>query len=120
MIQKTPIYVDFDRRRQLVFNLNTEILIRGAGGRDCALWETVGEHKDEKTGEVSRSLDVNLENLRVYLWAALQDDARAHGETLTVDDVGKLLARRKWITQAVLQMGDALNQYYGDDPKGEA
>lgn len=114
-ILKAPIFVDFDRRRQVVFNLNTEILIRNAGGKDSSLWETIGETKDADS-KISRTLDVNIENLRMYLWAAFQEDARARGESLTIDDVGALLTRRKWVTQAVVAITQALNQYYGDEP----
>lgn len=116
---KKPIHVDLDRRRQVVFNLNTEILIRNAGGKDSALWETVAETLDPETGKVSRTLDVNIENLRLYLWAALQEDAQRHGEQLTVEDVGAVLSRRKWVTTAVVAITEALQQYYGDDPAGE-
>lgn len=119
MLMKKPIFVEFDRRRAVVFNLNTEILIRNAGGKDSSLWETIGEAKDPETGEIKRTLDVNLANLRLYLWAALQEDAHRRGETLTLEDVGALLAKRKWVTQAVVAISDALNQYYGDDPEGE-
>jgi hypothetical protein len=119
MIQKTPIYVDFDRRREIVFNLNTEILIRGAGKQSSSLWETIGVEVDAESGQEKRSLDVNLENLRAYLWAALQEDAKRHNEALTEDEVGALLTRRKWVTQAVLKIADALSRYYGDEP-GEA
>jgi hypothetical protein len=115
-ILKAPIFVDFDRRRQVVFNLNTEILIRNAGGKDSSIWETIGETKDAETGVVKRTLDVNVENLRMYLWAAFQEDARAHSESLTMEDVGALLTRRKWVTQAVVAITAGLNQYYGDEP----
>jgi hypothetical protein len=115
MIQKAPIFVDLDRRRTVVFNVNTEILIRNAGGKDASLWETIGETKDAD-GNINRTLDVNLENLRLYLWAALQDGLQRAGETLTVDEVGALLTRRKWVTQAVVAITRALNQYYGDEP----
>jgi hypothetical protein len=119
VIFKKPIFVDFDRRREVVFNLNTEILIRNAGGKDSSLWDTIGETKDEATGQISRTLDVNVENLRLYLWAALQGDARARGEALTIEDVGALLSRRKWVIPAVRAISEALNQYYGDEPAGE-
>jgi len=119
VLMKKPIYVDFDRRRQLVFNLNTEILIRNAGGKDSALWETIGERKNPETGETELTLDVNLGTLRLYLWAALQEDAQRHNEGLTVEEVGALLARRKWVTLAVKAITEALGQYYGDDPEGE-
>lgn len=119
MISKKPIFVDFDRRREVVFNLNTEILIRNAGGENSSLWKTIGETKDETTGDVRRTLDVNLENLRLYLWAAFQAAARAHSEALTQEEVGELLTRRKWVIPAVQAITEALNQYYGDEPLGE-
>jgi hypothetical protein len=118
-ILKKPIYVDFDRRRQIVFNLNTEILIRQQGAGESSLWSTIGERENPKTGAVERMLDVNLENLRLYLWATLQPDAASHDEQLTLEDVGALLTRRKWVTRAVLAITEALSQYYGDDPAGE-
>jgi hypothetical protein len=116
MPQKAPIFIDLDRRRTVVFNINTEILIRNAGGKDASLWQTIGETTDPVTGEVRRTLDVNLENLRLYLWAALQDGLQRAGESLTVDEVGALLSRRKWVTQAVVAVTQALSQYYGDEP----
>jgi hypothetical protein len=119
MIQKKPIFVDFDRRRELTFNLNTEILIRGAVEPGASLWQTIGVEKDAETGEEKRTLDVSLDNLRAYLWAALQEDAKAHGEMLTIEDVGSMITRRKWVTQAVMQLTAALSAYYGDEP-GEA
>jgi len=100
VLYREPIYVDFDRRREVVFNLNTEILIRNAGGKNSSLWETIGETADA-TGKVNKTLDVNLENLC---------------EALTVEDVGNLLTRRKWVTQAVVAIGKALGRYYGDEP----
>jgi hypothetical protein len=118
MIQKAPIYVDLDRRREIVFDLNTEILIKAAGKQGSSLWETIGVTTDP-TGKESRSLDVNLENLRTYLWAALQADAKRRGEIITEDEVGALLKRRVWVTRAVLEISKALQQYYGDEP-GEA
>jgi hypothetical protein len=75
---------------------------------------------DPKTGETRRTLDVNLENMRLYLWAALQEDAQRAGELLTMEDVGAMLTRRAWVTRAVTSITEALNQYYGDDPTGEA
>jgi hypothetical protein len=33
-----------------------------------------------------------------------------------MEDVGALLTRRKWVTQAVVAITAALNQYYGDEP----
>jgi hypothetical protein len=118
LIFKKPVLVEFDRRRQVVFNLNTEILIRNAGGDNSSLWTTIGERTNPETGKVERTLDVNLENLRLYLWAALQDDAKAHGESLTVEEVGGLLTRRKWVILAVEAITEALRQYYGDDTTG--
>jgi hypothetical protein len=117
---KKPIFVEFDRRRQLVFDLNTEIIIRQAGGENSSLWQTIGERTDPKTGKVEHTLDVNLENLRLYLWAAMQEDAKANGQTLALDEVGTMLKRRKWVIKAVEAITEALRQYYGDDPQGEA
>ncbi len=120
VILKKPVFVDFDRRREVVFNLNTEILIKSAGGKDAALWETIGKRVNSKTHKEENILDVNLENLRLYLWAALQHDARRVGEALTIEDVGALLVKRRWVTQAVKAISEAMRQYYGDDPQGEA
>jgi len=119
VIQRKPVYIELDRRRQLTFNLNTEIMIRDVSGRGSSLWETVGESKDAETGEVRRTLDVNLDNLRTYLWAALYEDAEKRGEKLTIEDVGRMLSRRKWVTAAVYAISEAMNQYYGDT-EGEA
>jgi hypothetical protein len=119
-LYKNPIFVEFDRRRQLIFNLNAEILIRQAGGENSSLWQTIGERTNPETGKVERTLDVNLENLRLYLWAALQEDAKANGQSLTIEEAGGLLKRRKWVIKAVEAITEALRQYYGDDPLGEA
>jgi hypothetical protein len=120
LLHRKPVFVEFERRRELAFNLNTEILIRDVLGPNSSLWETVGEVKDEVTGEMRRTLNVNLNNLRVYLWAALQEDAERHSENLTLREAGALLSRRKWVTEAVYAIAEALKQYYGDDPQGEA
>lgn len=117
MITKTPIYVDLDRRRELCMNLNTEILIRNTAP-GASLWETIGEETDA-SGQVKRTLDVNLDNLKVYLWALLQDDSRRNGEKLTVDEVGEMITRRAWVTKAVVAITAALAAYYGDE-SGEA
>jgi hypothetical protein len=114
MITKKPIYVDMDRRRELCMNLNTEILIRDAAEPGATIWKTIGVDDAGK-----RTLDVDLGNLRIYLWAMLQDDARARGEKLTVEDVGQLITRRAWVARAVVAVAAALNAYYGDEP-GEA
>lgn len=120
MIQKAPIFVELDRRRRLTMNLNTEILIRTAGGAGKGLLDTVGKQRNEKTGEDEPILGVNLENLRLYLWAALQADATANGETLTQEDIGALLTHRDQVVAALAALMLAVNQYYGDAPKGEA
>jgi len=119
MIDKTPIYVDFDRRRELSMNLNAEILIRNTAEPGSALWQTIGVEKDQNTGKDRRTLDVNLDNLKVYLWAMLQDDAKRRDEKLTVEDVGQMITKRKWVTQAVVKITKALAAYYGDE-QGEA
>lgn len=119
IIHKKPIYVEFDRRREVVFDLNTEILIRNAGGKDGSIWEEVGKRENPKTGAVERLMDVNLDNLRLYLWAALQADCKARGEFLTVEEAGALLRRRKWVLPAVDAITEALDQYYGEDPGEE-
>ena len=118
MIDKTPIYIELDRRREVVFNLNTEILIRSACASEdsTSLCSTVGERVNPKTGEPERVLDVNLNNLRVYLWAALQQDARARDEKLTIEDVGQLITQRRFVTRALLALTQALKVYYGDAP----
>ncbi len=112
MIQKMPIYIDLDRRRQLVFNLNTEILIRNAGGQEKGILETIGKNEDD-----TPILSVNLENLRLYLWAAIQEDARL--EKLTIEDVGRLIQTRHAATEATGAILSAISAYYGDGP-GEA
>jgi hypothetical protein len=116
---KKPIYLDLDRRRRVVFNLNTEILIRNGGGKESSLWETIAETKDPETGEVRRTLDVNVENLRLYLWAALNAAAEHSGDVLALDEVGALLSHRSQVTSAVVAITEALRQYYGDPPQGE-
>ena len=119
MIQKAPIFVDLDRRRQIAFNLNTEILIRNAGGTGKRVLETIGKRINEETGNEEPVLSVNPENLRLYLWAALQEDAQRHNETLTIEDVGALLTRKRQAADATVSVLVGLHAYYGDEP-GEA
>jgi len=114
-IVKTPVYVELDQRRELVFDLNTEALIQGAGKRDASLWAKIGEVKDEKTGELCDKLDVNVENLRLYLWACLYRDMKDRGELLTVEDVGALIDNRKKATAAFIAVRASMNSYYGRD-----
>ncbi len=119
VLYKEPIFVDFDRRRRVEINLGTEILIRNAGGKEAPAWEEVGHRINPATGERECALAVNEDNLRLYLWAALQDDAKAHGETLTLDDLRWLSDRHNWAQQGVVAVRRALNQYYGG-PRQEA
>jgi hypothetical protein len=113
VLYKEPIFVDFDRRRRVEINLGTEILIRNAGGKEAPAWEEVGQRINPATGEQEWALAVNEDNLRLYLWAALQDDAKAHGETLTLEDLRWLSDRHNWAQQGVVAVRRALNQYYG-------
>jgi hypothetical protein len=115
-IVRTPVYIELDRRRELVFDLNTEALIQGANPNNLSLWMKIGEKRNEKTGKVEDTLDVNLENLRVYLWACLYRDAREHDEPLTLEDVGAMINTRKRCTNAFLAVRQAMNQYYGHEP----
>jgi len=115
-IVRTPVYIELDRRRELVFDLNTEALIQGANPGDLSLWMKIGEKKDEKTGEVKDTLDVNLQNLRTYLWACLYRDSRENDELLTLEDVGALINTQKRCTIAFLKVRQAMNQYYGHEP----
>lgn len=119
MIQKAPIYIDLDRKREVLFNLNTEILIRGTAAAGKTILETIGKRRNEETGEDEPVLSVNPENLRVYLWAGLQEDARRHDEKMTLEEVGRLLASKRQVTEAVAAVLVAVNQYYGEEP-GEA
>jgi hypothetical protein len=118
-ILKSPIFVDLDRRRELIFDLNTEALIQGAGKRDSALWTKIGEKKDPKTGEIKDTLDLNVENLRIYLWACLYRDMRANGELLTQDDIGALVNNRRKATAVFLAVREAMSRYYGRDEEEE-
>jgi hypothetical protein len=120
MILKNPVFLNLGRDRQLVFNLNTEILIRGNGADGKSVLETVGKRVNEETGAEEPILKVNPENLRIYLWAALQEDARNHKENLTLEDVGRMLGSKKLISSAVAAVMVGLQQYYGDDGQGEA
>ena len=119
VLYKEPIFVDFDRRRRVEINLGTEILIRNAGGKGAPAWEEVGQRINPATGELECALSVNEDNLRLYLWAALQDDAKTHSETLTLDDLRWLSERHNWAQQGVMAVRRALNQYYGG-PRQEA
>jgi len=113
VLYKEPIFVDFDRRRRVEINLGSEILIRNAGGKEAPAWEEVGHRINATTGLREWALAVNEDNLRLYLWAALQEDAKAHSETLTIDDLRWLSGRHNWAEQGVLAIRRALNQYYG-------
>lgn len=117
-IVKTPIFLDLDRRRELVFDLNAEALIQGVNADIGGLWTKVGEKKNPKTGKMEDALDVNLENLRTYLWASLYRDARERGELLTLEDVGAFIDRRRKVTLAFIAVRAALDRYYGreDEP----
>ena len=117
MIQKMPIYIDLDRRRQVIFNLNTEILIRNAGGNGGGVLETVGMKKNA-AGEDEPILRVNPENLRLYLWAAIQEDMQPD-ERLKIEDVGRIIKTRRAATDATAAIITAIAAYYGDEP-GEA
>jgi hypothetical protein len=117
MIKKLPLYVDLDRRRELTFNLNTEITICSAGGQGARVLETVGTNHNEETGEDEPILRVNGENLRLYLWAALLADAQRQNEKLTIEDVGGLIDNSQAATDAAAKVLIGLNQYYGDQPK---
>lgn len=114
-LTRGPIVVNLDRPREIVFNLNTEVIIQSAGKRGADLWKKIGEEKDPETGELKDALDVNLENLRLYLWAALQDDMRAHGELLTEEQVGGLVSNKRKVTAVLSALVGALNRYYGRD-----
>jgi hypothetical protein len=118
MIQKSPIFIELDRRREVIFNLNTEILIRGSEAAGKTVLETIG-HKPGPDGKPVPVLSVNPENLRVYLWAGLQEDARRQNEKITAEEVGRLLTSKKNVTEAVGAVLVALHRYYGDEP-GEA
>ena len=117
MIHKMPIYIDLDRRRQVIFNLNTEIVIRNAGGNGKGVLETIGKNVNKETGDEELVLGVNSENLRLYLWAAIQEDGK--GDRLTVEDVGRLIDSKKSATAATSAILTAIAAYYGDEP-GEA
>jgi hypothetical protein len=117
MIEKMPIYVTLGRRRELTMNLNTEIVIKTAGGTR-GLFDTIGKRVNEE-GEEEPILEVNAENLRIYLWAMILPDAKAHGEKLTVEDVGALITRKRLAAEAVAAVSLALARYLGDDPVGE-
>ena len=112
-IVKSPIFLDLDERRELVFDLNTEALIQGSGKRDVSLWTKIGEEVDPKTGEIKNKFDLETDNLRVYLWACLYRDAQRRGELLTIDDVGALINHRTKATQAFLAVREAMDRYYG-------
>lgn len=112
-IVKTPVFLDLDRRRELIFDLNTEALIQGANANIGGLLTKIGEETDPKTGKLREKMDVNLDNLRVYLWAALYRDAHERGELLTIEDVGRLIDRRRKVTLAYFAMRAVLDRYYG-------
>jgi len=118
-IVKTPIFLDLDRRRELVFDLNTERLIQGVNAEIGGLWTKIGERENPKTGKLEELCDVNLDNLRTYLWACLYRDAHAKGELLTLEDVGAFIDRRKKVTLAYLAVRKALDIYYGRDQEGK-
>ena len=120
-IVKSPTFIELDRRRELAFNLLTEARIQSKQKPGSSLLESIGEFTDEKTGEVKKKLRLNLENLAVYLWAALYDDAHKRGELLDVEDVGRLINRKKKADAAYDALSAAMRAYYGydEDEQGE-
>ena len=112
-LDRTPIWITLDRPRELRFNLNAELLVRAQADAENGLLQEVGTIHNPETGEDMPRMDVHLANLRVYLWAALQADARARGDMLSLDAVGELLDTREKITEALSLVGAALAQYYG-------
>ena len=119
MIQKMPIYIDLDRKRRIIFNLNTEILIRNGGGDGKGILETIGVRPNKDTGKDEPILRVNPENLRLYLWAAIQEDGKSTADKLTLEDVGRLINSKRAATDATGAIITAIAAYYGDEP-GEA
>lgn len=117
----TPIYAELDARRRLEFNLNTEILIRKHVASGSGLWDSVGEFVDTD-GKRKVRHDINLENLRVYLWATLAEAARIDGDpfSLSLEDVGMLIRHKRKATHAFIAVSQTLKQYYGDAEPGEA
>ncbi|MGA7887610.1 MAG: hypothetical protein WCA44_17890 [Acidobacteriaceae bacterium] len=120
MLDNTPVFIDLDKRRRLAMNVNTEILIKKAGGLDAPLVDTIGKRRNETTGEDEAVLEVNIENVRLYLWACLQSANPA--EALTLEEVGALMRKRSKIAEAIAALVVLRAQYYGDggDDKGEA
>ncbi|WP_446744297.1 hypothetical protein [Silvibacterium acidisoli] len=114
-ILKKPIFLNLDRRREVIFDLNTEKRIQSQRKLGVSLWEEVGEYVDAETGEIKKKLNLNLENFGIYLWAALYDDAHKHGELLTVAEVGALVDKKKKFEAAYDALSSALLVYYGDD-----
>ena len=101
------------RQRELRFTLNSELIIRANCAADSLLWEKVGVTTDPETGEERPALDVNLQNLRTYLWAALQWDMRKSGQLLTLEEVGELLDTRESVVAALEALSRAIARYYG-------
>ena len=67
-IDKSPLYLDLDKRRRIEFNLNAANMIRKHTAPGASLWEKIGEVEVE--GEARPRYDINGEALQVYLWRA--------------------------------------------------
>ena len=115
MLSTTPILITLDRTRELCFDLNAEIMVRNARAAAADLVTDIGTRRNPKTGTEERALQVNLDNLRRYLWAALARDCRRHDELLTLDQVGELIRHRSQVNTALAAVLAALDAYYGAD-----
>lgn len=111
-IVKKPIFLDLDRRRELIFNLNTEKLIQSESKLGNPFVRTIGEEVGED-GKTRERLELDLEVFGVYLWAALYADAHRNGELLTVEDVGALIDHRDKTAAALVAVRASIDAYYG-------
>ena len=119
-IDPSPFFVDLDKRRPIEFNLNTERMIFKHKERDSALVEVVEEIVGED-GKPKVKHDINLDNLAIYLWAAITEGARIAGEPVlfTIDDVGALVSGKRKATNAYLALRLLMARYYGDAETGK-
>lgn len=120
-IDKTPLYIDLDKRRRIEWNMNTALLVRKHIAPGSSLFESIGEYKDKATGETKKRYDINGDNLIVYLWACLVTGARLDGEAFnrSIEETGDLIDNKRKATRAYLEIDRLIGRYYGDE-QGEA
>jgi len=76
-IKADPVNVELDRTRGVIFDLNAFAMIE--------------DHYPNTEAAFDAMSNNSVKALRVILWAGLQRDAADAGETLTLEDTGRLV-----------------------------